>query len=82
MSTIASVRGGVLRTVYDDRWAGIMAAIGKVTIERASDVEFDHAAGEWIATYHATGEVIAHGVNRNEVIASEVRWLEERIKTS
>ena len=32
MSTIAKVRGGELRTVYDDRWAGILSAIGSVTI--------------------------------------------------
>ena len=79
MSTIASVRGGVLRTVYDDRWAPLFAALGKVTIERASEVEYDHRAGEWVATHHATGEVIARGVNRQQVIAAEVRWLEGRL---
>lgn len=79
MSTIAKVRGGELRTVYDDRWAGILSAIGSVTIERASDVEYDHGAREWVATHHATGEVIARGPNRNEVIAAEVRWLELRL---
>jgi hypothetical protein len=79
MAAIAKVRSGELRTVYDDRWAGILSAIGKVTIERASDVEYDHGAGEWVATHHATGVVIARGANRSEVIAAEVRWLEERI---
>ena len=79
MSTIANLRGGVLRTVYDDRWAPLFAALGHVNIERASDVEYDHEAREWVATHHSTGEVIARGVNRSEVIAAEVRWLEERI---
>ena len=56
-----------------------MSAIGRVTIERASEVEYDHDASEWVATHHATGEVIARGVHRAEVIASEVRWLEQRL---
>ena len=82
MATIAKVHGSQVVAVYDDKWAPLMAALGTVTIERASDVEFDHDAGEWVATYHATGEVIARGVNRNAVIAAEVRWLEERIAKS
>ena len=81
MSTIARVRGGELHMVYDDRWHSLFAALGTVTIERASEVEYDHEAREWVATHHATGEVIARGVHRNEVIASEVRWLEAKIRS-
>jgi len=77
MATVARIQNNTLRSVYDDRFHFILAALGSVKIERASEVEFDHAASEWVATSVATGQVIARGSNRSEVIASEVRWLEE-----
>lgn len=79
MATLARIQDGTARMVYDDRFYKIIAAMGTPTITRASDVEFDHEAQEWVATYHATGEVIARGVNRSEVIAAEVVWLEKNI---
>ena len=82
MATIAKVHGSQVVAVYDDKWAPLMAALGTVTIERASDVEYDSATGEWFAIYRGTGEEIARGANRGEVIAAEVRWLEERIAKS
>jgi len=79
MATIAQTTGGAIRAVYDDRWHSILAAIGRPVIERASEVEYDADAQEWVATYRATGEVIARGPNRAEVIASEVRWIESNV---
>ena len=66
--------------VYDDKWRPIFEALGPWTVQRASDVEFEE--GLWVARLKATGEVIALGPNRSEVIAAEVRWLNQRMGRS
>ena len=65
--------------VYDDRWAVLFQALGPVEITRASEVEWDDATQEWVATHKETGAVIARGKNRAEVIKKEISWLEERL---
>lgn len=79
MSTQLTIRAGTALMVYDDRWQPIAAALGAPTVIRASEVEYDHASGEWFAIYLPTGELIARGPNRAEVIAAEVRWLEANV---
>ena len=51
-------------------------ALGTLRVQRATDVEFDAATGEWVATHRASGRVIARGANRSRVVAEEVAWLE------
>lgn len=75
----AAVRDGSVVAVYDDRWLPILEALGTPAIERATDVEWDHTRGEWVATHRATGIVIARGRERARVIQAEVAWLEARL---
>ena len=77
MATKATVEHGTITSVYDDRWAPILLALGDVTITRATDVEY--AAGWWCATHRESGTIIATGTNRAEVISAEVEWLEDRL---
>jgi len=79
MATKLKVDGASLTGVYDDRLAPIYAALGTLRVERASEVEYDDGRGEWVAVSVETGEEIACGANRAEVIAAEVRWLEARL---
>ena len=76
MACVAGVQCGQVVSVYDDRWQGILSAIGRVQIERASCVEWED--GLWVAR-RPDGHVIASGRERSEVIAREVSWLEARI---
>jgi hypothetical protein len=62
--------------VYDDRWRSIFHALGTLQVRRATEVEFNHATGEWEATHLATDILIAHGPDRSAVIQQEIAWLE------
>lgn len=66
--------------VYDDRFFCIFQALSAATpmVKRATEVEFDHESGEWVAAHLASGEIIARGANRSEVIRQEVEWLEQK----
>jgi len=79
MSTRARIRSGAVHAVYDDRWHALLCALGPARIERASEVEYDHGARHWVAVHRSSGREIARGANRGDVIASEIRWLEERL---
>jgi hypothetical protein len=79
VSRRAVVHGERLAVVHDDRWMPILHALGRVEIERASDVEYDALAQEWVARYRATGEVIARGERRADVIQAEIAWIERRL---
>lgn len=75
MASKIVVRDGVARSVYDDRFALIYAALGRsLDVERASDVEYE--GGAWVARLRASGAVIAAGPVRADVIAAEVAYLE------
>jgi hypothetical protein len=74
------ITAGVATAVYSDEALPILQALGKVEITRATDVEWDEEAGEWIARLRSTGEIIAHGQNRRQVIQGEVAVLEARIR--
>ena len=75
MADRITIGGGQVTCVYDDRFLPLLKALGKVEIIRATDVEYYF--GEWIATLRATGEIIARGQSRDEVIKEEVKWLED-----
>jgi hypothetical protein len=75
MSTKIVVRAGEAVGVYDDRWLPMFEALGCVRIARASEVEYE--SGAWVARLIGTGEVIATGRVRSEVIKAEVEFLEE-----
>lgn len=65
-------------TVYDDRILPLLEALGTIKIKRATEVEWNSVAQEWIATLISTGEVISHGKVRSKVIEDEVKFLESR----
>ena len=68
-----------MNCVYDDRFAPLLEALGIPNIKRATNVEFNNETQLWEAIHLETGVLIASGVNRNEVIAAEVKWLEEKL---
>ena len=72
--------GQTATCVYDDRFRPLLEALGPLQVRRASEVEFDQATGDWIATHLETGQMIARGKNRAEVITAEVWWLERRMQ--
>jgi len=75
MASKIVVRDGVARSVYDDRFAPIYAALGRgLDVERASDVEYE--GGAWVARLRDSGRVISAGPSRAAVIAAEVAYLE------
>jgi len=71
------IRGGEASAVYSDASLGLLEALGRVEIRRASEVEWDDARGEWVA--RSGGEEIASGRSRRQVVEDEVRILEERL---
>ena len=79
MATRITVSGGRVDCVYDDRFRPLLEKLGMPFVTRVSDVEFDHNTQEWYAKYIPTGQEIARGKNRNEVIEAEVKWLESRV---
>jgi len=76
MATRLTIARGRAATVYDDRWRPLVEALGPLSITRASEVEYDPASGDWIATHLPSGAPIARGPHRGDVIAAEVAWLE------
>lgn len=73
-------KDGTARMVYSDKWAPIARALGALEITRATDITWDYAAQEFIATDRQTGAIIARGTNRADVIAQEVKFLERRLE--
>jgi len=79
MATVAIVKGGMVTTVYDDKWIELFSALGDMKIERQTNVEWDSIRQEWVATRRGTGEVIASGINRAAVIKTEIDYLEKEL---
>ena len=61
---------GTTKSVYHDELN--IFDQGGVICCRVTDVEFDNDAQEWVATLIKTGQVIARGRNRQEVLKQEV----------
>lgn len=70
------VGGGWVQAVYGDRLRDL--ALGPLEVTRASNVEFNHELQQWEART-PTGELIASGPNRDEVIREEVKVIESRL---
>ena len=79
MATKMILGGGKVTTVYDDRWAPILAALVGEEYEAPRVTDVERIRGEWVATHRSSGMVIARGPNRAEVIQAEVAWLESRL---
>ena len=69
---------GEVHCMASDPAMEIVRELGRVTMTRASDVEWDETSQEWVATTRG-GQEIARGGSRTEVIAREVRVLEGRL---
>ena len=78
MSTTIKVRGGQVTAVWEDRFRPILESLGVMEVTRGSNVEFEPETGDWVATL-PSGQEIARGKERNQVIEQEVAYLEERI---
>lgn len=78
MASKIAIHGSKVACVYSDKFMPLLQALGDVVIQRASEVEYDNSSKKWVA-FHRSGEQIASGVNREDVIKQEVRWLEERL---
>lgn len=67
---------GTIQAVYSDKIKNMN--LGKLEVSRASNVEFNAKTQEWEATT-LSGELIAHGPSRDDVIKEEVRIIESRL---
>jgi hypothetical protein len=67
--------GGTARCLYGE--AIDLAALGRVTIARASHVEPDEAGQWWVDMAPANGPRLGPFVRRSEALAAESAWLEE-----
>ena len=76
MASKIAVKGSEVRCMYDDRLMPIFRALGRVSIVRASDVEFDAVSGLWVAVDRFTGREISRGISRSAVIADEIAYFE------
>ena len=67
--------GGVVRCVYDE--AIELAALGRLSVERASHVEPD-AHGQWLADLSPVGgPALGPFSRRSAALAAEVAWLRQ-----
>ena len=67
---------GNVCAVYSDRLRELH--LGPMEVTRASNVEFNGSTQEWEA-HTPKGELIAHGVNRDQVINREIQVIESRL---
>ena len=67
---------GTVSAVYSDKLKEMN--IGPLQVSRASNVEFNEESQEW-EDRTPIGELIAHGPQRDYVIANEVRVIESRL---
>lgn len=81
MATIIKVQQGIAISVYDDRLRPIYQALGIQEITRASNVEWEAEKSAWVARDPQSGDIIAYGPDRAEVIRLEVMALESKIKS-
>lgn len=70
--------GGDIKAVYNDALARM--GLGPISVERASNVEFDSTTQEWVATRAIGGMELARGPSRDEVIRQEVQVLQDELR--
>ncbi len=66
--------GGVVTCLYDERLD--LAALGEVSVRRASHVEPDAAGRWWADLSPSAGPRLGPFALRSEALAAEVVWLE------
>jgi hypothetical protein len=71
---------GTVHAVYSDLLADL--PLGEKKVVRASNVEFNEFTQDWEARLPFTGEIIASGKHRDEVIRQEVAVIESRLQQS
>ena len=71
------IRNGQATMVYSDLWRPILEAIGAIDAPKVTDIEWE--SGAFVARLRETGEEIARGANRADVIRREVEYLEARL---
>ena len=72
-----TIRAGQARLLYTDRID--LAALGQVTITRASNVEYDPALRGWTVTLADGTALPGTWAKRHEALAVEVAYLEARL---
>lgn len=72
------INGDTIQAVYDDRQLDLFKLLGDVTVTRFSHVEFDNAAGVWMAR-RPSGEIICKAVTRDDCLAIEKHIAEEEV---
>lgn len=79
--TIRIAKGRV-QFVYDDRLHASLGKLGRVSITRASSVEFDHERGGWMADLSPTipGCVLGPFESRTAAVAAEHARLEKELR--
>ena len=70
---------GTARAVYSDQFRPLFEVLGTMQVSRASDVDYYPTTGEWVAVLRSTGDIIARGRNREEVIKAEVAYIDARL---
>lgn len=69
-------KNGVVHGMYRDQ---LMALdLGAMYAKRASNLEFDQKAQDWVATIADTGEYLCRGKLRSQVAKHEVELLEDK----
>lgn len=70
---------GVMHAVYDDDLVPVFAAVGTVSVRRASHVEPAPSSG-WLADMSPVdGPVLGPFALRTEALAAERQWLAEHL---
>ena len=71
---------GTITSIYhDDIFDRDGKLIGKMMVNRVTDVEFDNEKQQWVARLIKTGEIIATGEKREEVLKEEARIVQEML---
>lgn len=67
---------GTLTALYTDQID--LRAIGKLTVDRASEIEFDHDAQTWFIRF-PDGTTVPNFASREDAIACEISLMNEKI---
>lgn len=67
---------GTVRSLYTDKIP--LRELGKLTVDRASQIEFDHATQTWYVEF-PDGRRLTNFASRDEAIACEVSHLNEEL---
>lgn len=67
------IRNGKASFVYDDALHATLGKLGRVSITRASNVEYDHERGGWMADLAPTlpGHILGPFASRTEALDEE-----------